>query len=92
MRLLNRFKIIVIGILLTVGMLACGVDDLTLTSRVKANLAAQKTIPADSIKVTVQEGVVTLSGVVNSDAEKSKAEEIAKAVEGVSVRLSTSSQ
>lgn len=71
-------------ILLIAGLFACtcGPDDLTLKSNVKANLSADKTIPADSISVSTLQGVVTLSGAVNSESEKSSAEEIAKAVTG----------
>src|ERR1051325_3830191 len=83
MKLSNKFVLVGISIFLTVGMLACkkGPDDATITSNVRAKLAAD--LPGSTINVDTKEGVVTLSGMVNSDADKAKAEQLAKSVEGV---------
>ena len=85
MRLSNKILFVGISFLLTLAILACkhGPDDATLTSDVKAKLAADSTLPASAISVETKNGVVTLSGTVNSEAEKSRAEQIAKGVEGV---------
>ena len=85
MRLSNKILFVGISFLLTLAILACkhGPDDATLTSNVRTRLAADSTLPASSITVETKDGVVTLSGTVNSEAEKSRAEQIAKGVEGV---------
>jgi osmotically-inducible protein OsmY len=59
------------------------VDDATLTATVKTKLAADTDTSASSINVDTSGGVVTLNGAVSTAAEKSKAEQIAKATEGV---------
>lgn len=58
-----------------------GPDDATLAANVKAKLAANAAL--SSIAVTAKDGVVTLTGTVNSEADKSSAEQIAKGVDGV---------
>jgi osmotically-inducible protein OsmY len=67
------------------GAAACkkGPEDASITASVKAKLAADAGTSATAINVDTKEGVVTLSGAVSSEAEKSKAEQIAKATEGV---------
>ena len=74
-----------ISILLVGAMTACGrgPDDATLTTNVKTQLAADATLAKSTINVETKDGVVTLTGTANSDADKSKAEQIAKAVNGV---------
>jgi len=60
-----------------------GPDDTALTTAVKAALAADSPATAAAINVETKEGVVTLTGAVDSDAVKSKAEQLARGVEGV---------
>ncbi len=60
-----------------------GPSDAELTASVKTKLAADSTIPAAKVSVDTKDGVVTLSGEVDNAAVKSKAESIAKGVEGV---------
>lgn len=60
-----------------------GPEDSTITATVKTKMAADTTVPATKINVDTKEGVVTLNGEVESDAAKTKAETIAKGVEGV---------
>jgi len=81
----NKFVLVGISIFLTLGMLACkkGPDDATVTSNVKAKLAADSTLAGSTINVDTKDGVVTLSGTVNTDADKAKAEQLAKSAEGV---------
>src|SRR5581483_6767691 len=84
------------GAVVLVGMLsACSVtsgqesggqyvDDATITTKVKASLAADVGLsPAGQIHVTTSKQVVQLSGFVNSDAHKAEAESVARGVEGV---------
>lgn len=57
--------------------------DAQITTDVQSKLSADKTISGQAIKVTTKNGVVTLTGNVNTDAEASKAVEIASATTGV---------
>jgi hyperosmotically inducible periplasmic protein len=59
------------------------IDDATLTTRVKAKFAEDKTVSALAIKVETFKGVVQLSGVAKSAAEKSQAERLARDTSGV---------
>ena len=59
------------------------VDDSVITSKVKTRLYKDKTTSGWDIKVASSGGVVQLSGFVKSEAEKSKAGELAKSVQGV---------
>lgn len=59
------------------------VDDSTISSKVKMNLINASDVKARRIDVDVLNGVVTLTGLVESAAEIKKAEEIAFAVSGV---------
>jgi len=59
------------------------VDDSTVSSKVKMNLINASDVKARRIDVDVLNGVVTLTGLVESGAEIRRAEEIALAVKGV---------
>src|SRR5215471_4822421 len=64
--------------------IACGATDTGITTKVKAKIAADRTITnSDQISVTTQDKVVTLSGTADSDASKERAETIARGTEGV---------
>ena len=75
--------------LVAVLVIACGVacksgpEDATITTNVKAKLLADPSVSGTAINVDTKEGVVTLTGTVDNDAAKAKAESIAKGVEGV---------
>src|SRR4051812_36618869 len=56
--------------------------DQELVSLISTRIASDKAIGADAVKVTVENGVVTLSGVVAKDADKARAESLAR-VRGV---------
>jgi len=58
------------------------VTDSYITTKVKAELAKDHD-KATKIHVKTKDGVVALTGMVNSSAEKTKAEEDARAVKGV---------
>lgn len=59
------------------------VDDTTITTRVKAKFAEDKTVSAMSISVETLKGVVQLSGFAKSSAERSQAEDLARGTPGV---------
>jgi osmotically-inducible protein OsmY len=58
-------------------------DDSTITASVKSKLVAEKTANLTRIEVDTTNQVVTLSGIVASTAEKTKAEQLARQVDGV---------
>jgi len=59
------------------------VNDASITTKIKAALLADKTAPGMKINVDTKLGVVTLSGQVDSDAQKKRAEEMARQTKGV---------
>ena len=75
-----------VGIVLLAALLSgCnrGPSDETLTQNVRAKLSADPALAAEAINVNTASGVVTLSGTVKNDANKSRAEQLARGVEGV---------
>lgn len=59
------------------------VADSWITTKVKAELAKDEVTKARNIDVDTKNGIVTLSGTVDSTAEKQKAEQNARSVKGV---------
>jgi hyperosmotically inducible protein len=59
------------------------IDDGAISSKVKAKLFDDATLSGFAIDVDTFQGEVTLSGAVDSSADKSRAEDIAKSVQGV---------
>ena len=59
------------------------IDDATLTTRVKTKFAEDRTVSALAIRVETFKGVVQLSGVAKSAAEKAQAERLARDTSGV---------
>lgn len=59
------------------------VDDATITTKVKAEFVADKTVDSTNIKVVTYKGTVQLSGFAKSQAEINKAVQIARNVTGV---------
>jgi hyperosmotically inducible protein len=60
-----------------------GLDDATITARVKTVLLNDQQISATRIDVSTTAGIVTVSGTVKSEAEAARAVELAKQVTGV---------
>ncbi len=59
------------------------IDDAAIHTKVKAALINDPIVHGSEIAVHVDRGVVSLSGAVNGDVERRKAEDIARGVEGV---------
>ena len=59
------------------------VDDSWITSKVKSEMVANKTVHAHNINVNTTRGVVTLTGTAATWDESNKAAEIANSVKGV---------
>jgi hyperosmotically inducible protein len=60
-----------------------GPNDETLAQQVKAKISADPALATQTVNVSVKDGVVTLTGNVNSEANKVKAGDVAKSVHGV---------
>ncbi|MUI14605.1 BON domain-containing protein [Massilia dura] len=65
------------------GTAQAAMSDTMITAKVKADMAADKTVKAMDVHVETQKGVVMLSGFVPSKAEADRAVELAKGVQGV---------
>jgi hyperosmotically inducible protein len=59
------------------------VDDVTVLTKIKTDLLATKNVDGLDVNVDVKDGRVTLSGTASSEAERTKAESIAKGTKGV---------
>jgi osmotically-inducible protein OsmY len=71
---------LLLGLALGVG---CAATDAGLTVKVKSKLAADSSVSANEIDVTTEDKVVTLSGTVDSEAERELAVELARETKGV---------
>jgi len=59
------------------------VDDVTLLTKIKADLLQSKNVDGLDVNVDVKDGKVTLSGTASTEAERTQAESIAKGASGV---------
>ncbi|HEY1723096.1 MAG TPA: BON domain-containing protein [Magnetospirillaceae bacterium] len=59
------------------------IDDATITAKVKAKLVADQKLKAFDIHVTTNQGIVDLTGTVDSSVQKADAERIVKDTDGV---------
>ncbi len=78
---LRSLMLVIPVMLLTV---ACSQPDSLITAKIKTSMAADGTVKASEIEVVTKDKVVTLSGNINSQAEKDRALEIARSTSGVS--------
>lgn len=60
------------------------IDDTALTAKVKTALITDETVKAFDVQVETFKGAVQLSGFVDSEAQRSRAEQVARGVSGVS--------
>lgn len=58
-------------------------DDATITDNVKSKISDEKSLSSSNIDVSTKKGVVTLSGTVDSRAQKKEVVKLVKSVEGV---------
>jgi hyperosmotically inducible protein len=63
--------------------IACSQPDSVITAKIKASMAMDTTVKASEIEVATSDKVVTLTGNINSQAEKDRALEIARSTSGV---------
>jgi hyperosmotically inducible periplasmic protein len=61
----------------------CGQTDSGITTAVRTQLAADESVPADQINVETDDGVVTLTGQVDTEVGRLRAVEIARETRGV---------
>ena len=82
--LFRKINIIILALATTFAAttFASGVDDLAITTEVKAKLIQEKDIPKD-IEVTTKGGVVRLKGKVDTHLQAQKAIEVASSVDKV---------
>jgi hyperosmotically inducible periplasmic protein len=83
------------GILLAILMVVAGaamagerstgqaIDDTLITTKVKASLATDPQVSALAITVETDNGIVTLSGVVENESERQRAIQLAQGIDGV---------
>jgi hyperosmotically inducible periplasmic protein len=93
MRSLKTFVALTLMMLIATGLAACtattgktageNVDDATITSEVKAKLAAEKASTLTKIDVDTDRRTVYLSGTVDNNEMRRRAEEIARNVKHV---------
>lgn len=86
---------IILGVLLIICMASQGcqtpggrspgnvVDDSTVTTKIKAKLAADDILSIFTISVTTYKGEVTLAGTVKTSEQRQRASKIAQSVTGV---------
>ena len=79
---MNRLRVVLAGCALLVTF-ACAASDPGITTAVKSKLTTDDTVKAHQIDVDTKEGVVTLTGTVDSAAAKSRAVELARGTDGV---------
>ena len=93
---MKSFNIIIAGLACTAAQFVAGcgstsdnrstgqvIDDTAIHTKVKAALVNDPVVSGTAINVDVERGVVVLTGAVNGDVEKTKAEDIARGVSGV---------
>jgi hyperosmotically inducible protein len=77
--LLSTVAILVVAL----ALVACAQTDTGVTTKVKAKLAAANDVPASKIEVSTHNGVVTLTGNVDSAETKERALQLARETKGV---------
>jgi hyperosmotically inducible periplasmic protein len=82
MKVRKAWLLVVLALGLSLVM-SCGSTDTGITSKVKAKLAADDIVKASQIEVATSNGVVTLTGNVDSEEAKNRALQLAKDTSGV---------
>lgn len=71
------------GQALTGETLGQNIDDTTITTQVKAKLAAEKGSTLTRVQVDTNRGIVQLSGTVQTAADRARVEQVTRGVNGV---------
>ena len=89
----RKLKMLAAGALLLAAVSGCtsltgetmgqNIDDTNITATVKAKLAGEKASTLTRIEVDTVRGVVHLRGIVDTESERARAEQIARQVGGV---------
>jgi hyperosmotically inducible protein len=89
----RKGMIVMVMVAFVAGLMACQtpagrsaggvVDDSTITTKVKAKLFGDESLSGFAIDVDTFKGEVTLTGGVKSEADKQRATQLAKEVDGV---------
>jgi hyperosmotically inducible protein len=80
---MKRFTQFAAAVAIALSAVACSDTDGGVTTKVKAKFAADDVVKAHDINVTTREGVVTLTGEVDSAAAREQAARLARDTEGV---------
>ena len=83
MRTANLLRLSLPMLLITALLIACAAPDSVVTAEVRARLAADTTVNSSELEVATDKKVVTLTGNLNTQAEKERALEIARSTSGV---------
>jgi len=83
MRTANLLRLSLPMLLITALSIACAAPDSVVTAEVRARLAADTTVNSSELEVATDKKVVTLTGNLNTQAEKDRALEIARSTTGV---------
>jgi hyperosmotically inducible periplasmic protein len=89
LRLNPRWRLAACVLVIAIAFTGCGksvgetIDDATITAQVKTRLLNDPQVGGMKIDVDTTLGVVTMSGVVKTRAEETRAVELAKQVSGV---------
>jgi hyperosmotically inducible protein len=83
--ILLAFLLLVGGAAATAGERSTGevIDDMVITTKVKSSLAADPQVSALAVDVDTANGVVSLTGVVESELQRQRAIQLAQGIEGV---------
>jgi hyperosmotically inducible protein len=83
---MTTFKRVLLSVSLAAGLFAADKTPLTddmINDKVKLKLAQDLVVKGGALGIDVKNGAVTLSGKVESEKQRQKAEKLAKKVEGV---------
>ena len=80
---MKKWMVYLAAVIFAVSTAACAQTDAGVTTSVKAKFAQDDLVKAHQINVTTREGVVTLSGDVDTPAAKQQAVRLARQTEGV---------
>ncbi len=90
---MRKSYVVIIALCMLVALVACQtpagrsagevVDDGTITTEIKAKLLNDSVTKGLAVSVQTFEGAVTLTGAVDTEAQRAKAAEIASSVKGV---------